>query len=150
MGCRIKYPIQVSEAAFAFCRYSVVILLLLALFLQIKWLVVVVFFILLISSIFSVKYGPFVFLYTITINKIIKSKNVTLDRDAMRFSHGLGAALALICIIFLYTLDFTGWILTGIFTFLKIIGAVGYCGAQKLYTCMHSDECCAFLKRKKK
>jgi len=140
--------VSVSKAAFAFCRYTIAILVWLALFLKNKPLVLLVFAILALSAILKIKRAPLILLYTYTINKIFPSKTEILEEKAMRFAHTLGTILALICIIFLYLInEKVGWIIVLIFAILKTISAFGYCPASKMYSCMMSGGCCALTKR---
>jgi len=141
-------PVSVSKAAFAFCRYTIAILIWLALILKNKPLILLVFAILALSAILKIKRAPLILFYTYTINKIFPSKNELLEEKAMRFAHTLGTTLALICIIFLYLInEKVGWIIVLIFAILKTISALGYCPASKMYSCMMSGGCCALTKR---
>jgi hypothetical protein len=144
-----KYkPVSVSVAGFAFCRYSVAILIWVSLLLHIKWLLVVVFLILAFSALLKIEKAPMILLYKYTIGKIIKSKEEILNERAMRFAHIMGTILCLICLLFLYCINVNvGWILVFVFAILKTISAFGMCPASKLYECMGNDSCCAFIKK---
>lgn len=146
---RMFKPVSVSSAAFAFCRYSIAILVWIALVLKIKWIIVLVFVILATSAVLKIGKAPMILLYTYTINKIIPSKSEMLDEKAMRFAHTLGSVLALLCIVFLYFInDNVGWVLVFVFAILKTISAFGFCPASKLYSCAMSGGCCALTGRK--
>ena len=137
-------PVSVPTAAFVFCRYTIAILIWIALILKIKWIIVLVFFILLFSAILKVRKAPMILLYSYTINKIFPSKSELLDEKAMRFAHTLGSILALLSIVFLYFVnEKVGWIIVIVFAILKSISALGFCPASKLYSCATSGGCCA-------
>jgi len=144
-----KYkPVSVSKSAFAFCRYSIAILVWLSLILKIKWLLVVVFLVLALSAILKIEKAPFILLYKYTIGKIVKSKEEILNENAMRFAHTMGTVLSLICLLFLYFVNVDlGWIFVLVFAVLKTISALGVCPASKLYECMGNKTCCAFAKK---
>lgn len=144
-----KYkPVSVSTAGFAFCRYTIAVLVWLSLIFQIKWLLVIVFLILAFSAFLKIQKAPMILLYKYTIEKIIKSKDEILNEHAMRFAHIMGTILSVICILFLYFINVNvGWILVFIFAVLKTISAFGVCPASKLYECMGNDSCCAFIKK---
>jgi len=144
-----KYkPVSVSKAAFAFCRYTVAILVWLSLLLRIEWLLVIVFLILATSALFKIEKAPLILLYKYTINKIIKSKEEILNENAMRFAHTMGTILSLICLLFVYFINAPiGWVLVFVFAILKTISAFGMCPASKLYECMGNKNCCAFIKK---
>lgn len=143
-------PVRISDNAFLFCRYTIAVLLWTALLFHLPWLVLLIFLIFILSALFTVKYAPLIFLYTYTINKIIPSKEIMLDINAMRFIHTLGAVFSLICLFLLYLVPGSiGWGALFIFAVLKTISAAGYCPASKLYSCVSSKgTCCAFLKNK--
>lgn len=143
-------PVSIPNAAFFFCKWSVAIMIWVALFLQAQWLLYVVFFILALSALFKIGRAPLVYLYKNTLNKFFPSKNVILDERAMRFAHTLGAILALIAILLVEFVPLFGWIFVFVFALAKTAGALGYCAAQKLYGCItnnNSKTCCKFLKK---
>ena len=72
-------PVTISKGAFAFCRYTIAVMLWTALLFQIKSLVAVSFVILLLSYILKVQRAPLVFLYTISIDKIVPSYKELVD-----------------------------------------------------------------------
>ena len=146
-------PVFVSNGAFAFCRYSLALIPIIALIFQIKWLVIVGFLILLLSAILKVGRAPMILLYTYTINKMFKSKDTVLDENAMFFAHTFGAILFAIAIILLYFVnDLAGWIFVGFVSIAKLVGAMGFCAAAKMYGCMNNSggTCCQFSKKLKK
>jgi len=101
-----KYkPVSISKAGFAFCRYTIAILVWVSFLLKIKWLLIIVLLILAISAWLRVQRAPLVVLYEYTINKIIKSKEEILNEYAMKFAHTMGTILCLICLVFLYFVD---------------------------------------------
>ena len=141
-------PVLVSVAGFAFCRYTVTVLVWLSLIFQIKWLLVIVFLILALSALLKIQKAPMILLYKYTIGKIVKSKDEILNEHAMKFAHTMGTVLSLICLLFLYFINANvGWVLVSVFAVLKTISAFGMCPASKLYECMGNDSCCAFMKK---
>lgn len=140
--------VSVSKGAFAFCRYSAAVLVWLALILQIKSLLVLVFIIFVVSALVKVKRAPLVWLYSQTIERIIHSKEEILNERAMQFAHIMGSVLSFICIFLLYFVsDQAGWVAVFILAILKSISALGFCPASKLYECATNDSCCAFAKK---
>ena len=142
-------PVQILKHAFWFCKYSVALLLWVALFLKSKELIIVSFLVLLFSAILRIRRAPLVVLYTYTLGKIIKSPKETLDEYGMRFAHSLGALLNLICLILLYFgNESLGWAFVFFVALAKTSGALGYCGGVKLYNCLSKGGCCSFLGKK--
>ena len=141
---------SIESAGFAFCRYGVMVLVWLALIFRIKGLVGLVFLILLFSAIFTVKYAPMIIIWRYTLGKMFKSKTEVLNVKAMRFAHTLGAIIAGICVLLLYSgNNLVGWGLVGFLAIMKTISALGFCPASKVYTCMSSGTCCAFSRKVK-
>ena len=144
-------PATISKGSFAFCRIVVAGLLWLSIILQIKWLVGVVFVIMLFSAILKVKKAPLILLYKYTADKIKKSENVIVDEKGIFISHLVGAIFSLICLALLYFVNpIAAWIVTGLFAVLQTSAACGFCSALKLYTCMTSGNCCRVGKLAKK
>ncbi|HEY8890978.1 MAG TPA: DUF4395 family protein [Clostridium sp.] len=143
-------PVLVPHAAFNFCKYIMATIFWLSLIFQNKLLVVVGFFILLLSALLKVKNAPLVFIYTYTIDKIFPSKSEILDEKAVCFAHIVGTIVSGIALLFLYFIHpLTGWILTGVLAVLKTSASFGFCGAMKLYTCLNNPngQCCRVGKK---
>jgi len=146
-------PVEISSGAFNFCKYGIASLLWLSIIVQSKLLVIIVFAILVLSVLLKVRSAPLVLLYTFTADKFIKSKRIILDERAVRFAHIVGAVFSGVAIVFLYFINpLAGWIMTGLLALLKTSGAMGYCGAMKLYSCLNNPngQCCRVGKRVKK
>lgn len=140
---------SVKSAEFAFCRYSVAVLVWLSIIFASKEMVLVVFIILFLSAIFTVKYAPMILLWRYTFGLVIKSKNEILNVKAMRFAHSIGTVLAGICLLFLcFGNPFIGWGFVWFLAIMKTISALGVCPASKLYVCMQNGGCCALSGRK--
>ena len=138
----------VPQGAFRFCRYSVAALAWLAFALKLKLLLWVVFAILALSALLTIRRAPLVMLYTWTFGRLFSSPGERLNVSAMRFAHTLGSVLVLVCLLFLHVLDErVGWGLTLCFCVIKTISAIGLCPAYKLYGCATSGTCCAFMKK---
>ncbi len=144
-----KYkPVSVPKAAFAFCRYSIAVLIWLSLIFHLKIILIFVLTIFVLSAILKVQKSPMVLFYSYTINKIIKSSDEILNEHAMRFAHIMGSIFSVICLFLLYFVsDQVGWVAVFIFALLKSISAFGFCPASKLYECATNDSCCVFIKK---
>lgn len=146
-------PVEISSGAFNFCKYGIASLLWLSIIVQSKPLLIIVFAILVLSVLLKVRRAPLVLLYTFTTDKFFKSKRIILDEQAVRFAHIVGAIFSGIAIVLLYYINpLAGWIITGILALLKTSGAMGYCGAMKLYSCLNNPngQCCRVGKKVKK
>lgn len=146
-------PVAISRGAFAFCRYGLAVIPWVALIFHIKWLILLGLVIMLLSAILKVGKAPMIVLYTLTINKIFKSKDTVLDENAMFFAHTFGTILFAIAAILLYYVnEKTGWFFVGFIAVAKTIGAMGFCAAGKMYTCMNNSggNCCNFSKKLRK
>ena len=138
---------SIRKAEFAFCRYFVALLVWLSIILVSKEIILIVFIILFLSAILTVKYAPMVLLWRYTFGQVFKSQEEVLNVKAMRFAHSLGAAISFICLIFLYFLNPTiGWGLVWFLVIMKTISAFGFCPASKVYVCMSNGGCCALTK----
>lgn len=136
-------PVTITKGSFAFCRYTVAVLLWLSLILQRKELVVAVFVIMVLSVLLKVRRAPLIVLYHQTIDRIFPSKPVTVDEKGIRFAHEVGAVFSLMCLVTLYWgRPIAGWILTALLAILKTSSALGYCSALKIYECMNAGTCC--------
>lgn len=139
--------VSVSSGAFAFCRWSMAIILWAAFILKIKVLVVAALVILILSAILTVKWAPLVVLYTYTIDRLLPSRQTDLGVAGMRFAHGMGSLLGFAAVAFLYLNEPVGWGIVLAFCLLKTVSAAGFCPASRLYECMTSGTCCAFLRK---
>jgi hypothetical protein len=144
-------PVSVSKNAFIFCRYSLALLLWLSLIFRFKWLVLLTGLIFLLSYFLRIKNAPMITLYKITLSKFLKSDDEILDESAMRFAHGIGAALSLFTFgLLISPVENAGWFFLVGFATLKTISALGFCPAAKLYSCLTSGStCCRFAGRNK-
>jgi hypothetical protein len=141
-------PVSVPSAAFVFCRYTLMIMVWGALIFRWKWLAGLVFIILILSASFKIGRAPLIVLYSCTINRLFKSHNEILDENAMRFAHCLGATIILISLLFLYLInERVGWVILFFLAIIKTIGALGYCPASKLYSCITAGGCCRFIRK---
>jgi hypothetical protein len=146
-------PVEISNSAFNFCKYGIASILWLSIIIQSKSLVFIGFAILLLSAILKVRRAPLILLYTFTIDKLTRPKRIVIDEGAVRFAHIVGAIFSGVALIFLYYINpLIGWIITGLLALLKTSGAMGYCGAMKLYSCLNNPngQCCRVGKKVKK
>ncbi|HEY5586253.1 MAG TPA: DUF4395 family protein [Ruminiclostridium sp.] len=146
-------PVEIPNGSFNFCKYTISALLWGSLIMQSKMLVILCFVILVFSALLKVEKAPLVFLYTNTVDKLFPSKRIILDENSVWFAHMVGAAFSGAALVFLFFIHpITGWIITGILALLKTSGALGFCGAMKLYGCLNNPngKCCRVGKRIKK
>lgn len=139
-------PVSVSKGGFAFCRYSLAVVLWVAFFFKIKHLITFSFIVLFLSYLLKVGRAPMILLYTYTVDKIFKSKKEFLDENSMRFAHLLASIFLFVILVFLYFInEKIGYGILFVFCIVKTLGAIGFCTASKLYNCMNSGGCCSFL-----
>ena len=149
-----KYQMAtVPKKGFAFCRYTIAILLwitVILLFINIKWMIFIPFIIMLISGILTVKRAPLIMLYKVLFDREGKGETDVLNVSSIRFSHFVGSFFCIIIIMFLYVfkIDIVAYIFLGILTILQTIAAFGYCSAQKLYECLVLGKNCCNLGKK--
>jgi hypothetical protein len=141
-------PVSISNASFAFCRFSIAVLVWLSFILSSKEVLAVVCAVFLFSAIFKVKRAPMILLYDYTFQRFHPRKEVLVDQNSIFFAHMLGLALALTCFILVYT--FPGskiWYSVLAFAILKTVSALGFCPASKLYECTLNGNCCVNRKK---
>ncbi len=136
-------PVTITTGSFAFCRYTVAVLVWLSLVLQNRLLLILVWAIMVLSWLLRVGRAPLIVLYRQTIDRIWPSSPVVVDEKGIRFAHAVGAAFSTLCLVVLYLgSPLAGWILTAVLAILKTSAALGFCSALKLYTCMQGGNCC--------
>lgn len=149
-ACSIADQVAIPKGAFIFCRYTMALLIWLAFLLRIKVLVAVLFVLLALSALLTVRRAPLVWLYGQTLHRWIRTPDEELSVGGMRVAHSMGAGFAALCLLFLYGgHEPTGWWLTLAYCVVKTISAIWACPVYKLYACMKSGNCCTFLKRKR-
>lgn len=133
----------VQEKAFAFCRYSMTVLVWLAFGLLIAGFRVpsavvpaAVCLIMAASAALTVRRAPMILLWTHTLGRAVASEEVVLNVRAMRFSHVLASILALIATVWVFDQRPGAWLFVLLFALLKTFSAVGFCPAYKLYGCV--------------
>jgi protein-S-isoprenylcysteine O-methyltransferase Ste14 len=138
---------QIPRPAFAFCRISLTALLWIAFCLHSVWLVAAVFFILALSVILKVQRSPMIQLYQQTALRLFPTQHHEyLDVPAMRFAHGMGAAMSLAVVLTMLAAPRAGWYCLLALCILKTIAALGFCPASKLFVCMRNGGCCALTR----
>ena len=136
-------PVSISKASFAFCRYSLAVLVWLSFLLMSKIILGVVCFIFLLSAIFKVKKAPMIKLYDYTFQRIHKRKEILVDENSIFFAHILGLFMAITCFVLVCIIhNNVIWYTVLAFSILKTISAFGFCPASKLYDCMLNGNCC--------
>lgn len=144
-----KTVANISSQAFAFCRYTLTLVLWAGFIWKIKALVAVVWVVLVLSALLGIRRAPLIQLYVQTVGRFIPSETTELDVKGMRFAHSLGAVFGAVCLLFLYGLNEpAGWWLTLVYCLIKTFSAIKACPAYKLYVCVLSGNgCCSFLRR---
>jgi protein-S-isoprenylcysteine O-methyltransferase Ste14 len=138
---------QIPRPAFAFCRISLTALLWIAFCLHSVWLVATVFFILALSVALKVQRSPMIQLYQQTVLRLFPTEHSEfLDVPAMRFAHGMGAAMSLAVIMAMLASPQIGWYCLLALCILKTVAALGFCPASKLFVCMRNGGCCALTR----
>lgn len=141
--------VPIPKGAFIFCRYTMAALIWVAFLLKIKILVAVLFIMLTLSAILTIRHAPLVWLYTTTLHRWIRTPDTYLSIAGMRIAHSMGALFAAVCLVLLYGgHERIGWWMTFAYCIVKSISAIWACPVYKLYACMKSGDCCTFLKRK--
>lgn len=132
--------VTIQSKAFAFCRYSLAVLVWLSLGALVldqralsMWLIGSVFVIMALSAVFTVRYAPLVWLWTNTIGRVVPSTDAVVDVDGMRFSHTLAAALSLVSLSMIWRDSPWAFGFLGALAVLKTINAVYACPAYKLW-----------------
>jgi hypothetical protein len=144
-------PAMITRDSFAFCRATIAILIWLSLILQVKWLLLVVFAVMLISAVTKVEKAPLILAYRHTVDRIAPSPSIMVDERGIYVSHVTGAVFALLCIGLLYLSgSLAGWVVTVLFAILQTSAAFGFCSALKLYNCINGGTCCRVGKVVKK
>ncbi|MBQ3298358.1 MAG: DUF4395 family protein [Bacilli bacterium] len=149
-----KYQMAtVPKKGFAFCRYTIAILLwitVILVFFNIKWIIFIPFIIMLLSGILTVRRAPLIMLYKALFDREGKGETDVLNVSSIRFSHFVGSFFCIIIILFLYVvkIDIVAYVFLGILTILQTIAAFGYCSAQKLYECLVLGKNCCNLGKK--
>lgn len=136
---------QVPRSAFAFCRWSLAVLLWAAFLLGLTWPVAVVLAVLAVSAAVKVHRSPMIQVWSWTALKLRPARRYEfLDVAAMRFAHGLGALLAAATLALLLWRPHAGRVLLLGYCILKSVSALGFCPASKLFACLRKGGCCAF------
>ena len=142
-------PVTVRRAAFAFCRWTMALLVWAAWYFNAPTILLLSFCIFAASAVLKVNRAPLVMLYTAGVERFLPSSEVMLDARGMRFAHMLAAGIAGLCLLVLYLGNpAIGWNIVFVFALLKTVSATGFCPATRLYTCMTGGNCCAFLKKR--
>lgn len=141
-------PVVISSGSFAFCRYTIAILVWLGLLFTNIWFIVGVTLLMLLSVILKVQRAPLVWLYAHSMDRIMTSSEVVVDEKGIRFAHGVAAIMGSLCIVLFFVApSIVVWSVVGIFAMLKTMAAFGMCSALKLYSCMANGTCCRVGKK---
>lgn len=147
-------PVSVSRGGFRFCRYSLAVLVWIAVIWHVDALILVCGVTMAASAILTVRNAPLVWLYTQTVNRVFPSPTEVLDAGGMRMAHivatiALGVPWAVLYFGPMTAIEPMWRVLTFVAAF-KTLGALGYCPASRMFTCLLSGggTCCPWLKRK--
>ena len=94
----------IPKKGFAFCRYTIAILLWIAdilLFFHVRWIIFIPFTIMLLSGILTVRRAPLIMLYKLLFDRNGKGETDVVNVNSIRFSHFVGACFSLLVILFL-------------------------------------------------
>jgi hypothetical protein len=138
----------VQKNAFVFCRYSIAVLVWLALVLRSVPLLALAFVILAASALLTVRRAPMIVLWTSTLGRLFPSEEEILDVRAMRVAHTAGAVLAGVSLALTYLQRPGAWLFVLAFAVLKTLSALGFCPAYKLYGCAMRGGCCALTAKR--
>ena len=141
-------PVSVSRGAFAFCRYTVMVLVWAAFLLHSLVLVLVTAIIMALSALLTVRRAPLIVLYSVTLEKLWPSGVAVLDEYGMRFAH-LFATIVLFATALLAFLGFhqAAAIVLLLLAVAKTISAFGFCPVSKAYSCLsRGGSCCGIIK----
>ncbi len=143
------HPVTISKGSFAFCRWSMTLLVWSGFFFQTEGIISFLFFLLLASAVLTIKYAPLIRLFSLFEDLFKLKKNlIMLDTKGMRFAHALGALMSGSCMLLLYY-DFKfAWAGVFIFAVIKSISALGVCPGEKLYKCINDNNCCSIIGNK--
>jgi hypothetical protein len=135
-------PVSISKASFAFCRYSVAIMVWLSFLLKSEIILGIVTLIFLLSAILKVKRAPMIRLYDVAFKKKV-SLEILVDENAMFFAHSLAFVMSGVCLLMVCNFHTHRiWYTVLVFAILKTISAFGFCPASKLYDCTLNGNCC--------
>jgi protein-S-isoprenylcysteine O-methyltransferase Ste14 len=127
--------LTIDVHALRFCRIGTAALLLAALLSGEKILVFAAFVVMLIPAVFTIRSAPLYTLYTLTLGRLIRRREETVDTAAIRFAQGLGSTLLALALFCLYVLDsqYAGWIFAGSVAATTAFGAGGLCFGAWIY-----------------
>ncbi len=143
-------PVEITNASFNFCKYSIAATLWFSIIFRSIGLLCFAIVILVFSAILGVNRAPLIVLYRKTIEYFIPSAKIYVNENAVRFAHIIGAIFGVIgVVLILYVDSLIGWIFIGLLAILKTSGAMGFCGAMKLYDCLNNSngQCCRVGKK---
>ena len=135
-------PVAISNAGFAFCRFTIASLLWLAVIFQNTMPIWAVLVLMLLSAILRVGRAPLILLWQYTVERFAPSRKVIVDENGLLFSHGVAVFFSALCLITIALTPLAGWVMTAAFALLQSVAACGFCSALKLYTCMTNGTCC--------
>jgi hypothetical protein len=143
MGMKKYKPVSISTASFAFCRYTVAVMVWASFFLKSEWLLGAVLVIFILNAILKVKRAPLILLYDVTVGRIKKSPEILVNEHSLFFAHSLAALLSLVCLVSVLSIH-NGKIWYGVLAFalLKTVSAAGFCPASCLYDYLSDGSCC--------
>jgi hypothetical protein len=141
-------PVMITKGSFAFCRYTIAIMVWLALLLQDIWFIAAVTLIMVLSAILKVQRAPLVWLYASTVDRVMPSAEEVVNEKGIYFAHCVAVFMGCLCmLLYLVAPAIVVWGVVGIFALLKTMAAFGKCSALKIYGCMANGTCCRVGKK---
>lgn len=147
-------PVSVPRNAFRFCRWSMAALIWVGVLLHSQPLVGICAGVMALSALLTVSRAPMVMLYSCTFNRLFPSPMVVLDETGMRMAHSVAAIALTVPLLMVHygegNLVATGWRWLFYVALFKTAGALGFCPASRMFTCMlGGGSCCGIFKRAK-
>lgn len=138
----MKTPVKISRNGFFFAGIVQAVIVWASLIFRMKSLLFILFVILALSAVLSIKNNPLILVYKVTLEKIrfIKDKEIIIDDSAMKFAQAMRAVICMICAIFVYYDGLTAWGFVMVFAVVKTISACGYCPGEKIYNLINRQD----------
>lgn len=143
-------PVNVSRRGFAFCRYTVAILMWVGAMGRMEWIIILCAVIMLLNVILSIRHAPLILLYANTLDRLFPPQMVAVDANGMRFTQSIAFVFMVIPLEMIHLgLTTSGWRLLLLVALFKTMGALGFCAVSQLYTCLITQNGCCSIMRKK-
>lgn len=136
-------PVSITKASFAFCRFSIAVLVWISFFIKSEIILGIVCLLFLLSTILKVKRAPMILLYEVLFNRKHNRKEVWVDENSIFFAHVVGLIMSFTCLVLVLCVNSSAiWYSVLGFSVLKTVSAFGFCPASRLYDCTLNGNCC--------